>query len=284
MMSSSKQGRSPSAAPLRFREAAPLVMGATADFRFYAELNDFLPAGRRQRTFAYPFTGPQSVKHLIEAAGIPHTEVEAILANGAPVDFTYMVGRGDRIAVYPPFNSLRPSPTVRLRPPRPRPARFLLDVHLGRLARYLRLLGFDARYAQGEKEDDADLATLAAESGRILLSRDRELLMRKVVVHGCCLRTREPRAQLSAVLRRYGLYEEISGFSRCLNCSGLLEPVDKAEIVDQLEPKTKQYYDDFQRCRTCGQIYWQGSHFDKLAAFLADVRREAAAYHQLANS
>ena len=168
-----------------------------AYFRFYADLNEFLPAKWRQMTFAYPaYDGSQSVKHLIESIGPPHTEVELILVNGEVVSFDYPVQPGNRISVYPFFTSLNGTPLGQLRPFTPNPAKFLLDNHLGRLARYLRLFGFDTLYFHNQF-DDAGLAQIAFEQNRILLSRDRGLLKRSRVIHGCCLRTRDSKEQLT---------------------------------------------------------------------------------------
>ncbi len=242
-----------------------------AIFRFYADLNDFLPPEKRQESFAYAFKPPQSIKHLIEALGVPHPEVEAIWVNGRSVDFGYLVQNGDRVAVYPPFTTLR-GPGVPLRPLPPRPARFILDIHLGQLARYLRLLGFDTLYPD-HHHDDADLAQLAWAEARILLTRDRGLLKRSKVVHGYCLRTRLPRDQVTAVLRRYNLFNEIRDLPRCLRCNGLLRPVPKAEILHRLEPKTQKYYDTFQICTACQQVYWPGSHYARMLQFVAEIRR-----------
>ena len=249
----------------------------TATFRFYGDLNDLLPRERRQAAFAVPtHHGDQSVKHLMEALGVPHTEAALILANGAPVDFGYQVQPGDRIAVYPPFSTLEPPENGRLRPPLPRPARFLLDNHLGRLARYLRLLGLDALYFNNQY-DDAQLAQMAHETQRVLLSRDRGLLKRSQVVYGYCLRTKASRQQVIDVLRRYRLRDEIRPWTRCLRCNGLLAPAAKADILARLAPKTQRYFEEFQMCRECGQIYWQGSHFGKLQAFVEQVTRAAGA-------
>jgi len=243
-----------------------------ASFRFYAELNDFLPPERQQTAFAYPFNSDQSVKHLIEAAGVPHTEVELILANNEPVDFSYAVQSGDRVAVYPHFAALPLGENGRLRPPPPAPARFVLDIHLGQLARYLRLLGFDTLYPTSDL-DDADLAQIAHDENRILLSRDRGLLMRSLVVHGYCLRTKDSEEQLTAVLHRFNLFDQIQDTPRCLRCNGILQPVAKEAILDRLEPKTRLYYNEFQICQACGQIYWQGSHYPKLRQFVATIKQ-----------
>ncbi|MFW6070542.1 MAG: Mut7-C RNAse domain-containing protein [bacterium] len=240
-----------------------------ATFRFYGELNEFLPPPRRQHPLSFPLNDRTSVKHPIESMGVPHTEVELILVNSRPVDFSYLLQAGDYVSVYPPFHTLDIRPLPPLRPPLEPPVRFLLDVHLGQLATYLRLLGFDALYRNDY--DDEELADLAAESGRVLLSRDRRLLMRKQVVYGFCLRTRDPQAQLEAVLRRFDLYGQIDPWQRCLACNGRLRPVPKEEVLDRLEPKTKKYYDEFHICEECGKIYWKGSHFPRMRRFIARV-------------
>ncbi len=236
----------------------------TALFRFYADLNDFLPPAQRQRPFRQPvYDGTQSVKHLIESLGVPHTEVEVILVNGRSIDFHYLVQADDEISVYPPFYAIDVSPLVPLRPSFTLPHRFILDNHLGKLARYLRLLGLDTLYADN-KADDADLAHVASEENRILLTRDRGLLKRGNVIYGYCLRTRDSMEQLTAVLHRFQLHDEISPWTRCLRCNGLLRPVEKEAILHRLEPKTKRYFDEFRLCEACEQIYWQGSHFSRL--------------------
>jgi len=231
---------------------------ARVTFRFDAELNDFLPARWRGVTFAYGYKGAQSVKHLIEAIGVPHPEVDFILVDGRPVGFDYQPRDGDHIAVYPAASDLAGKGLPALRPPPPDPIAFLADNHLGRLARYLRLLGFDTAYGR-DLEDDA-LAEHSRDENRVLLTRDRGLLKRSLVQFGYCLRSMDADEQLIAVLRRYRLFDRIEPWRRCLRCNGLLEPVEKAAILHLLEPKTKQYYDTFQQCGTCGQVYWRGSH------------------------
>jgi len=244
---------------------------SVATFRFYAELNVFLPPEQRQRPVTTPLPARTAVKHPIEALGVPHTEVELILAGGRPVTFDYIVQAGDFISVYPPFRTLDVTSLARLRPPWPNPLRFLLDVHLGRLATYLRLLGFDARY-ENDFDDEA-LAETAERSGRVLLTRDRRLLMRKQITFGYCLHSRDPQQQLSAVLRRFDLFEAIDPWQRCLRCNGRLRPVAKEKVLHRLEPKTKKYFDDFHLCEACGQIYWKGSHYPRMKRFIERVRQ-----------
>ncbi|MBI1876896.1 MAG: Mut7-C ubiquitin/RNAse domain-containing protein [Chloroflexi bacterium] len=241
----------------------------TASIRFYAELNDFLPSDQRQKTLTYPFELSASVKDVIEALGVPHTEVDLILANGGSVDFAYLVQDGDYISVYPVFEAIDITPLVRVRPRPLRETRFILDVHLGRLAVYLRMLGFDTLYRNDYA--DEELAHISSSQGRILLTRDRGLLKRSVVTHGYCVRSTNPRQQLTEVVRRFDLFVSLAPFSRCLHCNGLLQAVDKETISDRLPPKTRQYYNDFRRCQCCDHIYWPGSHFQRMQQFITII-------------
>jgi uncharacterized protein with PIN domain len=253
------------------REPRPGV--SLAWFRFYEELNDFLPPGRRKRRFSQVFTRRASVKDMIEALGVPHTEIEVILANGESVDFSYIVTNGDDISVYPMFESLDVRPLLKLRPQPLRNPRYVLDTHLGRLARYLRLLGFDCLY-QNDFHDD-DLARISSEHDRILLTRDRRLLRRKIITRGYCVRATNPLLQTVEILRRFDLVADIRPLGRCIRCNGRLEDVGKDRIIDRLEPRTRRYYEDFRTCRDCGQIYWRGSHFSKMTRLIAALRAEA---------
>lgn len=241
----------------------------TANFRFYAELNDFLPPARRQRDFAHPVEGRVTVKHLIESLGVPHGEVDLILVDGRPVDFSYLVEDGDRISVYPMFESIDISAVGRLRPQPLRQTRFVLDTHLGQLATYLRLLGFDTLYRNDF--GDPELARISSEERRILLTRDRGLLKRNLVSHGYYVRHTEPRQQLLEVVRRFDLKDNLHPFRRCLRCNALLEPVDKARILHRLEADTRRYYDEFRICSGCQQIYWKGSHYRRMRHFLNGI-------------
>jgi uncharacterized protein with PIN domain len=231
---------------------------ARASFRFYEELNDFLPAARRRVEFEHHFERRTSVKDMIESFGVPHPEIELILVNGESVDFSYIVGDGDRISVYPVFERLDVSPLIRLREAPLRDPRFVVDCNLGRLARYLRLLGFDSLY-DNAFTDDA-VAAVSQQQGRIVLTRDRRLLQRRIITHGLFVRAEHPRAQVREVLRRLDLYALCRPYTRCVRCNGVLKPVAKSAVDHRLQPKTRRYYDHFLLCTRCGQIYWQGSH------------------------
>ncbi len=233
-----------------------------ADLRFYAGLRDFLSSDRRSGMVTRSFDVAGSVKDMIEGCGVPHTEVEVILANGEAVDFSYRVHDGDRISVYPPFHEFDVEPTWRLSPePLPEP-RFVLDGHLGKLTRYLRLVGFDSSY--DVEWTELELVEASTREGRVLLTRDIGLLMRGVLTRGYFVRATDPREQLTEVVGRFDLVASIDAFTRCTACNGELRDVEKEEIVDRLLPKTREHYDDFHRCTNCERIYWKGSHYARL--------------------
>ena len=247
---------------------------ASAQFRFYEELNDFLPAERRKVDFRYEFDRRASIKDVIEALGVPHTEVELILVNGESVGFGYILCHGDRVSVYPLFETLDVTPLLRLRPRPMRTPRFVLDTHLGTLARYLRLLGFDTLYRNDY--EDATLARISANEDRILLTRDQGLLKRRIITHACFVRSDTPREQLREICARLDLHDLIAPFRRCARCNGLLRDVEKANIAHRLAPKTRLYYDRFRQCDNCGHLYWAGSHYRHLTRLVDSVRRERA--------
>ncbi len=237
-----------------------------AHFRFYAELNDFVASENRYLTFAHRFEGRVSVKDMIEALGVPHTEVDLILVNSQSVDFSYLVQDGDRISVYPMFESLDLTPLLCVRPRPLRETRFVLDIHLGKLAAYLRMLGFDTLYRNDYR--DEDLAGISSNQGRILLTRDRGLLKRSRVTHGYCIRQTDPREQVVEVLQRFDLHAVIRPFERCLRCNGLLKVISKEAIGSRLPSKTRQYYDEFHFCEDCDRVYWKGSHYQRMQQFI----------------
>ena len=243
-----------------------------ASFRFYAELNDFLPPHRKLVNFSHAFDGQPSIKDTIEALGVPHTEVDLILVNGESVDFSYRIKDGDQVSIYPMFESIDIAAVLRVRPQPLREVRFVLDTHLGRLARYLRMLGFDALYENDFQ--DEELASLSSMERRILLTKDRGLLKRSEVTHGYCVREIHPRRQVIELLRRFDLADSIKPYIRCIRCNGMIAPVGKDEILDQLQPETRRYYDEYHRCQDCARIYWRGSHYQRMQLFVAQILEE----------
>lgn len=246
---------------------------SSVTFRFYEELNDFLPRDRKKRDFVVPFRAQNSVKDMIESLGVPHTEVDLILVNGESVDFSYIVRPGDRISVYPVFEALDVSGVTHLRPAPLRQTRFVLDTHLGKLARYLRLLGFDALYDNAYS--DAELAEISSSGDqRILLTRDHGLLKRKRISHGYFIREDNPERQVREVLSRFDLRDAVEPFKRCTQCNGPIQSAGKEEVGEQLPGNVAREFDEFSRCGTCGRVYWKGSHYDHMLKIIAGLLQE----------
>lgn len=251
-------------APDRSRAQPPHTPMAEAHFRFHDALNDFLAPERQRVAFPHAFERRASVKDMVEALGVPHPEIARLAVNGQPVDFGYIVRDGDRIDVHP----IGDAGDVAGRRAGHR-IRFALDANLGTLARYLRLCGFDTHYRNDI--DDGDLAALAATDDRVLLTRDRDVLKRRIVTHGYFVRADDPRDQLAEVVRRFDLRRAARPFTRCSRCNGALEDVDKAAIAHRLKPLTKRYYDTFRRCTGCDRIYWRGTHVQGIEALVGYV-------------
>lgn len=237
-----------------------------AVLRFYGELNDLLPSEVRCRTLRRWFDGPASVKDVIESCGVPHTEVDVVLVNGKPVDFGCLVSDGDRITVYPRFQLLEGNPEIRLQPPPLADPWFVLDVHLGRLASYLRLAGFDVAY--GRDWPDEQLARISREQDRVLLTRDRELLKRSAVTRGYWIRNTISRRQFAEVVRRFDLAARMAPFTRCARCNAPLAAVAKDAVADRLPARVAAGRDTFWQCGGCARIYWDGTHVAQIKKFL----------------
>lgn len=236
------------------------------EVRLYGDLSAIARGAGRDGTVEVPLGSPRSVKDLVESVGVPHTEVGLLLVDGEPVGFDHLVATPGRVAVYPPLQEL--DPPVRLRDPRP-PRRFVLDVHLGTLSRNLRLLGLDCWYRTDA--DDVTLAAVAVDEDRVLLTRDRGLLMRSEIVHGHCVRSEEPFAQTLEVLRRFRLATALAPFTRCLRCNARLEEVPAAEVADEVPPLARERHDRYVRCPDCRRVYWPGTHHGALTDLVAEV-------------
>ncbi len=233
-----------------------------AIFRFYAELNDFLPSKYKQKDITYSFWGSPTVKDAIEALGVPHTEVDLILANNKSIDFHYNLNHNDRIAVYPVFERLDISQLQRLHLYPLRQTQFIVDTNLGKLARNLRLLGFDTLYEN--TYTDIEIIRIAEEEKRLILTRDIALLKNGRVSRGYWVRATNPDNQIKEILNKFDLLNQIKPFSRCLICNHKLAKISKAEILHQIHPKTRQHFNEFYRCKKCDQIYWPGSHYQRM--------------------
>ena len=241
-----------------------------AFFRFYDSLNDFLLPKRQQTEFHHWLKDRGSVKDTIEGLGVPHPEVDLILVNGESVGFDYLVQEGDRVSVYPQFTGLDVAPVSQVQPPPLSAHRFVLDVHLGKLAAYLRILGFDTLYRNDY--DDDELAAISSQENRILLTQDRGLLKRSIVTYGYAVRSPYPEEQIVEVLERFQLREAIAPLQRCPRCNGELRWVPKSQVADQIPYYTRLTYDEFAQCQSCQQIYWKGAHYGRIQALIDRVR------------
>jgi hypothetical protein len=240
-----------------------------AYFRFYAELNDHLSAGEQFETLERCFHVPGTVMDMIESFGVPHTEVEMIIANGRSVDFGYLIQDGDRVSVYPLFEAFDIAPELRVRKEPLRDPRFVLDVHLGKLAAYLRMLGFDTLYRSCFS--DPELVRVSSGEKRILLTRDRGLLKHGAVTHGYWLRNTDSRKQAAEIVRRFDLRGGIRPFTRCMACNGLLQPVAKRDVLGIVPERVAALHEEFQRCIACGRVYWEGSHHERMLRFVRQL-------------
>jgi uncharacterized protein len=236
------------------------VASSTARFRVHGELADLLSAGEHGHLLVRPVDGTSTVKHVVESLGVPHTEYGELRVNGAPVHDRYQLRDGDVVDVYPaaPVSAAGTEP------------RFLLDAHLGTLARYLRLLGFDAAY--DNDADDDELMGRAAAEARTLLTRDRGLLRRRTATNARFVRGTDPRDQLIDLVRRFGLVSRIRPYTRCTTCNGVLAPVNKADVARLVRPGTWRHHDAFTACMACGKVYWTGAHHARISRLVAAAR------------
>ncbi|MGE5470883.1 MAG: Mut7-C RNAse domain-containing protein [Bacteroidota bacterium] len=239
----------------------------TVSLRFYARLNDFIARQRRHHDFEWSCAAEATVKHVIEAVGVPHTEIELILVNGASVGFAELLHNADRIAVYPHFASLELGPLRVLERCAPTVARFIADAHLGGLARLLRMAGFDTLY--DNRRDDAEIEHMACRDKRIVLSRDRELLKRRSLACGCYVHALAPDEQLAEILGRLDLAGQVQPLTRCLECNAMLQPVAKAQVVARLPPGAAERQQRFSTCPVCQGVFWEGSHWRRMRQRLA---------------
>jgi len=231
-----------------------------AHFLFHGRLRDFLPIEQRYQKISINFKGQQSVKHLVESLGVPHPEIGRVQVNGQDEALERITQDGDEIQVHPIENGCPIEP------------RFLLDCHLGRLTGHLRMLGFDCLYQN--QFDDPVMADIVHHDNRILLTRDRRLLMRKVILYGYCLRSLDPLEQLAELICRFELIGKVQPFHRCIRCNHPLEVIDKGKVLDRLEPLTKKYFEEFHICLACKQIYWKGSHYEKMQGLIEQIKRD----------
>ncbi|MFD1186155.1 Mut7-C RNAse domain-containing protein [Pontibacter rugosus] len=241
----------------------------TASFRFHGALQDFLKKRERDQTISYTFKGAPAVKDAIEAMGVPHPEVDVILLNKKPATLQQAISAGDEVDVFPVDAKYNWPVGYSFSKNHPAPKRFILDVHLGTLAKSMRMLGVKTYY-QTDLSDNT-IAQLAQEQQLVVLTRDIGLLKQKVITWGYWLRSQHTQEQLEEVIRRFDLWDSFSPFRLCLECNTPVLAVDKECIMEQLPPKTRLYFNEFYQCPSCKRVYWKGSHYDRMQGFIAQL-------------
>jgi uncharacterized protein with PIN domain len=242
----------------------------TATFRFYEELNGFLAPERRGHEFACRCARAATAKHMIEALGVPHTEVELVLVNGESVGFERQLADGDRVAVYPKFEALDVTPLLRVREHPLRDTRFVADAHLGGLAHLLRMTGFDTLYDNHYQDDEIE--RVATAQARIVLTRDRELLKRRGITHGCYVHALRSEQQLHELFQRLDLARSARPFTRCLSCNAPLRAISAAQAAPRVPPRVRAHHERFVTCDGCGRIFWEGSHWRRMRELIDRLR------------
>ena len=241
----------------------------TAQFRFYAELNDFLPLAKKQRAFDYIYSGPLKLQEAILSIGVPLSEIDLILVNRESVNLDYSLKGGENVSIYPVFESLDISSLATLRPQPLRVTRFILDAHLGKLARYLRMVGFDTLYKNDF--EDAVIVQISQDENRIILTRDKALLRSPKIKHGYYVRSIHPKPQFIEVIKKFDLTSQLQPFSRCITCNHPIEKISKTRIREKVPDDTFQQFHDFFVCKRCDKVYWEGSHYERMQSFIHSI-------------
>ncbi|MCE9686365.1 Mut7-C ubiquitin/RNAse domain-containing protein [Shewanella sp. AS16] len=252
------------------REDPHAALVRTSFFRFYEELNDFLPLARRRVSFAYGFKGRPSIKNTLAALGVPHAEIDLLLVDGRSVDFNYRLQGQEHVSVYPMFECFDIGAITRLKHRPLRDSKFIVDVNLGKLATQLRLLGFDSLYRSDFA--DREIVALSLAEQRIILTRDKGILHYNSVSHGYWVRSTDVRVQIQEVIERFQLEHKLAPFSRCPLCNTVLQAIDKAEVRGRVPPGAFGCYEAYKECPRCRKIYWQGSHYRQICRRIAALR------------
>ncbi len=237
--------------------------------RCYAELNDFLPSTQRYTAFAVDAQSTPTIRQAMERSGIPTAAVDLILVNGEPESLDYRFTDGDRISAFPVFESFDIAGTTKVRISALREVRFVADVHLGKLASHLRMLGFDTLYRNDFRDDE--LLNISVQWRRTLLSKDHALIANPTLTHAILVQSQDPREQLLNVLTRLDLFHATHPFTRCIECNSILEPAEKSRILHRLPPKVAVAYEAFRLCPECDRLYWKGSHFERMREFIRGI-------------
>jgi uncharacterized protein len=239
-------------------------------FKFQGNLKDHLPLTKRVGSYSTVVTPRSSVKDAIQSQHVPRVEIDYLKVNGKVAPFTILLHENDEIEVWPKNNFENGD---RLIPPYSNPISFLLDVHLGRLAGYMRLCGFDTAYFNIDISD-TELVKQATLENRILLSCDRFLMMRNNLKWGYVVRSRDPKKQLIEVLKYFDLKDKSEPFIRCMSCNGELIKAKIGTIENKAPPRVLKRFEDhahlYTECDSCGKLFWPGDHYTKMVVLLEE--------------
>jgi uncharacterized protein with PIN domain len=230
-------------------------------FRAYGTLNDFIPAGLKQKTFSLAFKTPITVGEVAESIGIPLSEIKLVLVNSETVDYSKRLKENDFISLYPAFEQINISPVSGAMGRDKEFPSFILDAHLGKLAKYLRMLGFDTLYQNNYI--DRQIIDIAADEGRMILTRDKILLKSKEAQQGYYVRAIEKHEQLKEIVGKFGLAGKFRSFTRCMMCNAEMEKKSKVEVLDKIDAGTARIFSEFLYCPGCDKVFWKGSHFER---------------------
>jgi uncharacterized protein with PIN domain len=247
------------------------------EIRFYAELNDYLPEAKRYTAFRISIDNGAPVRDVLSSLGVPEEQIDLVLVNGKSVGLEHVVKENDTISAYPVYESFDISSVTKVRQRPLRQPRFVLDCHLGKLAYYLRMLGFDTLYHSNFH--DKELIEISNAEARTLLSRDRKLVEESPITRGYRVRETDPKLQVVEVLRRFDLFRSTAPLQRCLRCNTYLVSIGKEKVIERLPARIRESYHQFQTCPTCNRVYWQGSHYQRMQEFIARVLASESALH-----
>lgn len=237
-----------------------------AYLRFYEELNNYLPEAKRKQWIVYELSSDKTIRHVLAEFQIPSNEIDLLLVNQQSQNIGYQLKDQDRISVFPMFELFDISGISEVRNRPLRKTQFICDVHLGKLGKYLRMLGFDTLYSN--QYSKKEIISIAENESRIILSKDRSFSKYPTVNRFYRVRSSNSLEQLKDLLDRMSLYRQFNPFSRCLRCNHPIKPIEKKEIQSRIQEQTQKYYDQFFICPNCDHVYWKGSHFESMRHFI----------------
>jgi len=235
-------------------------------YRFYEELNKYLPEEKHKVWFEVKYEKRISVLNALHIFNIPQKKVDLLLVNQKSKGFDYVLKNNDRISVYPVFELFDITDLTKVREKPLRNIKFVCDVHLGKLCKYLRMLGFDTLYSNQNKPND--IVKISNNDNRIVLSKDYSYNKNKNITHFYWVRSSDSREQLKDLIRKMQLVKSINPFTRCIICNDYIKEIDKNKVKDRLLPNTNKFFNKFYICRTCDKIFWKGSHYEDMVEFI----------------